>query len=279
LDLSTCLVRDGEIQPLLARFARLRHIVLDGSSLIRGSELREEDWAELGRVCALGGVRRAKDREAALRTWLEAHAESFAQPEVETAAEAEASAAKAAQAERRARKGRKGVASAKVMLRDSAVSGSGSSSKKGSGSAAQPTVPRIRVLPPFPTLRSLTTTASALVPPEDRPIVYESLALGWLEGIRQVRAHRTRLRTSWERGVRVMRFADLEHDDEEVIADSEEAFEGLVDIKMVGSSYIWEADEREYPSPVFCLAGADRKEEHPEGCAHSFAWQVWDNDA
>jgi len=108
--------------------------------------------------------------------------------------------------------------------------------------------------------------------------VYAYLERGWLDGVRQVRAVRERLRMSWERGVRVLRFATLEMDDEALVVDSEEAMEGLVDIKRSDADDVWKVDTLVHRSPVFCLAGSGEDSEHPHGCAHTHARQVWEDD-
>lgn len=267
LDLSTCNVLAAEVEPLVGRFARLRHLVLDGCSVLRGGA-DEADWSELGRACALGGVRRARERERKLKEWLEANAERLFPH-----AQAEQSTSQPnSQAPGKKRKGRRGIANATVSLRDQPST---------STSATRPklvAVPKIRVIPAYPTLQSFATTASAYVTPAMHPAIRDEFTQGWHEGIKMVHAVRARLRTSWNNGVRVMRIADLDELDG---ADGsktleEEGFDGLVDLSR--SEAEWAADDEVYECPVLCLAGTGRGSGHAKGCGHAVGWSVWDDE-
>ena len=113
LDLSTCSVLDAEIDSILARFATIRHLVLDRCAVLRG-DLREGEGGALGKRLALIGVRRARDREKALKAWLESQVvvadaiPSDGAPAVDQGA---------GPAERRPRPGRRGLATATISFR------------------------------------------------------------------------------------------------------------------------------------------------------------------
>lgn len=265
LDLSTCNILASEVEPLVARFPHLRHLVLDGCSVIRG-ELREADWAELGRSCALGGARRARERERKLKAWLEANAARAMPPD---AAQQGAGEPGTQLAERR-RKGRRGIANATITFREPAGSGSSSTQP-----AVKVAVPKIRILPVYPTLQSFATTTSMLVTDDIRPTIRSEFARGWSEGIKQVRAIRSRLRTSWNNGMRIMQIEDLDHTADGTTIE-EEGMDGLEDLSRTEAE--WAADDKTYECPVFCLAGPGRGRDHLPGCGHVVGWTVWDDE-
>jgi hypothetical protein len=104
LDISTCNILDNELDMILMRFPSLKHLLLDGCPLFRG----EGDWNDFGKRCALAGVRRAKQREKALKAWIEAS---------QAKANFDADENLPSQ-ERRAKRGRKGLATATISLRE-----------------------------------------------------------------------------------------------------------------------------------------------------------------
>lgn len=270
LDLSTCNVLASEVEPLVARFPRLRHLLLDGCTILRG-ETREADWVELGRACALSGVRRARERERKLKEWLEADAE-YAAPAPGLVHPG--TGPSSSQPAEKKRKGRRGIANATISLREQ-PSGSSSSSRSTNKRVA---VPKIRIVPAYPTLKSLSTTASAHVTQDMHPVIQDEFARGWSEGIKMVHAIRSRLRTSWNNGVRIMRIAGV--DETEGLSDSttgmeDESMDGLLDLSR--SEAEWAADDKVHECPVLCLAGPGRSKAHLPGCAHGVGWQVWDD--
>jgi hypothetical protein len=272
LDLSTCNILDGEVEPLIARFGRLRHLILDGCSVLRGGEFRESEWAELGRACALGGVFRAREREKKLKGWLEANAALFAVP-VTPAANAGQMGGNGTRIGEGRRRGRRGIATSTITLRDP-------SPNRNSASRLAPKVviPKIRVLPSYPTLRTFTTTAPAYIDEDLYPAIKHEFSRGWEEGLRQIRAIRIRLRTSWNNGMRVMRIFDLDDMDQSLLNGSmeEDGMDGLVDLMAEDS--VWLVDDRLFESPVFCLAGPGKKADHAIGCGHRLGWEAWDDD-
>lgn len=71
LDLSTANVVEADLDVVLARFTKLKHIILDYCPVLRSAEFQEEEWTALGKRCALAGVKRARDREKRLTAWLQ----------------------------------------------------------------------------------------------------------------------------------------------------------------------------------------------------------------
>lgn len=127
-------------------------------------------------------------------------------------------------------------------------------------------VPRVRILPPLPNLRTLSTTVAHWID-SSKEDVREEFERGWGEGLQQLAAVRARLRTSYGNGMRVVRFSD------EVEA-SEEGFDGLTDLENGDSDFKVEGLDRG-DCPVLCLAGPGRKDDHAEGCGHQVALTVW----
>jgi len=71
LDLSTSGVLESEVEMLLVQFTELNHIIVDDCLIFRG-DLQEGSWSALGKRLALIGVKRSREREKALKAWLEA---------------------------------------------------------------------------------------------------------------------------------------------------------------------------------------------------------------
>jgi hypothetical protein len=236
LDLSTCGLLDADVDMILMKYHALEHLVLDGCSMLRG-ELREGEWAAMGKRCALIGVKRAKEREKELRSSMEAHPRSSGEAAGSSAITAETTPA-------RARRGRRGLATATISLREREPRTYG------------PTVPtpspgmrpaaKVRVLPPLPTLRSLSTTLSPLVRADKYAMIRTEFEAGWAEGIAQLEVARARVRASAGNGVHVLEM----------------------------SSASAGAPEEERAAPVLCLVGAEAAE-HTTGCGHGVGQQIW----
>ncbi|KAJ7755044.1 hypothetical protein DFH07DRAFT_499637 [Mycena maculata] len=242
LDLSTCNVFGAELtDTILARLTKLKHLILDNGALLRG-EYHAEDWAVLGKGCALSGVKRTKDREKKLR-----------QARLETAP--------AAPAERRSRRGRRGVSTATISLRKSPTQES-----RVVGVVDTPTTTamrKVRLYPASPSLCSFATTLPPSVPPDKHAEIREQFEKGWFEGLSQLVEVRSRLYQSYRLGSTIMKFADVDEMD-----GSEEGLDGLVEVNS------WE-DDVDIKAPVLCLVGPARSEAHEAGCAHSVAWTIW----
>ncbi|KAJ7492223.1 hypothetical protein FB451DRAFT_1217457 [Mycena latifolia] len=246
LDLSTCNVFGAELtDTILARLTKLKHLILDNGALLRG-EYHAEDWAVLGKGCALAGVKRTKERERILR-----------QTRLETVP--------VAAQERRPRRGRRGVSTATVSLRASPPRDSRVVGVKDTPAANASR--KIRLYPASPSLCSFATTLPPSVPPEKHAEIRLQFEKGWFEGLSQLVDVRARLYQSYRLGSTIMRFADV---DEEIDDDeSDEALDGLIEVTS------WEDDVGMIKAPVLCLVGPGKSEAHEAGCAHSVAWMVW----
>ncbi|KIJ65046.1 hypothetical protein HYDPIDRAFT_39691 [Hydnomerulius pinastri MD-312] len=253
LDLSTCNIRLGDVEALIARFRHLKHLLLDGCSITRGESL-ESEWAAVGKTCALGTVKAAKEREKKLKTWLEAnaarsHLDGEAMPEQVVAAPAA----------RRIRPGRRGLATAAISLRDSPPRETTPVVR------ANGVIPKVRIVPSFPTIRSLSTTSNTFHKDKHDAIRAE-FSKGWDEGFAQLTAVRNRLYQSWKNGVRMVRIAGDQ--------GAEEGFEGLEDVDGE-SAFYGPASIDMRTAPVLCLAGSDPEVKHMDGCGHAAASCVW----
>ncbi|KDQ63148.1 hypothetical protein JAAARDRAFT_29150 [Jaapia argillacea MUCL 33604] len=257
LDLSTCNVNESDVVSILGRFTMLRHLVLDNCGVIRG-ELREGQWSDFGKSCATAAVKRAKDREKKLKTWLEiTHARTAGDVDANIRLQGGQVPTKAP------KRGRRGLATATISLR--------ASPPRDAVPLPIPVVndlraggkiPKIRILPSYPSLLSFTTTVRL----EDRrDVARAEFEKGWTEGLAQVASIRTRLRQSAMNGVRVMKFLE----DEQCMFE-----EGLEDLDDVEEED-WEVDIEKLKHPSLCLAGPDRQAEHFDGCGHYAAWGIW----
>ncbi|KAJ7017960.1 hypothetical protein C8F04DRAFT_1153694 [Mycena alexandri] len=242
LDLSTCNVFGAELtDTILARLTKLKHLILDSGSLLRG-EYHAEDWAVLGKGCALAGVKRTKERERKLR-----------QARLETVpVEAR---------ERRPRRGRRGVSTATISLRKSPTRESRVIGVIDTPAATA--LRKIRLYPASPSLCSFATTLPPSVPAEKHSEIREQFEKGWSEGLAQLVEVRSRLYQSFRLGSTIMKFTDVDESD-----GSDEGLDGLVEVND------WE-DEVAIKAPVLCLVGPGRSEAHEASCAHSVAWTVW----
>jgi hypothetical protein len=262
LDLSTTFVPGADLEAFAGRLRTVQALVLDGCSLVRAGAGGEDDWKAIGHVCATGDLRLARERERALRAWLERQAAleavSSAAGPAAPSTSANASSARARKPPK-ARKG--GPASLSAAMQGLAVSAD-----------AVLAIPKIRILPAYPTLRALATTVPFMA---DLPFdVAQALVAGWRDGVRIVHTTRVRLRTSMSHGTRVVRI--LEHHERglDTAEEDDKGMDGLKELSRVDDA--WAQDELEHPAPVFCLAGPSKQAEHPEGCAHRYAWEVWD---
>ncbi|KAJ8084784.1 hypothetical protein PM082_003561 [Marasmius tenuissimus] len=306
LDISTSSIPASSIPTILAKYPSIEHLTLDKSSLLPGELAVRNDggeWAALAKSFALAGAVKAQERQKKVDQWLERLREHES-GQVDTGA----ASTNVRTREKKARKGRKGLATATISLRkeDNAPAPPPIDLKKGRlgtprGPGGTTPVPissskRIRILPSLPTLRSFSTD---MVPPSFHPAAHDTAARdaliqtiqlkweeGWAEGISQLVRRRQLMRTSWRNGiVRTVRFAQVDElklgrgtDDDEAFGDTEEGFDGLVDVQQAedfdvdlsGQSVCGKA-------PVLCLAGNDAAESslHSDGCGHSAAREVW----
>ncbi|KAH8835056.1 hypothetical protein DL96DRAFT_1572684 [Flagelloscypha sp. PMI_526] len=302
LDLSSCNVLEGDVESLLTSFFHVEHLVLDSCAILKG-ELREGEWAALGKKCALVGVSRARAMEKRVKTMFELlYAQSLRGKGGDTG---HTSQQQQVQQTRRQRRGRRGVATATISLREPSNNDGSSSAALGLIPQNIPAgvIPKVRVLPPLPSLKTFCTTvggSSAVVLQQQiggpaQPILEDNgtahpatlashlrlkhafiraeFAKGWEEGMTQLNNHRLRLKGSWRlKSSRVMRFTSAleeeEREEDEVsripgLADILEDEEGMFELLDGGGNV---------ESPVVCLAGADKDSQHSEGCGHSVGW-------
>lgn len=240
LDLSTCRLLDADVDMILMKYHALEHLVLDGCSMLRG----EGEWAAMGKRCALIGVKRAKEREKELRASQERHPRSSG----ETAGGSAITAEETTPAIARARRGRRGLATATISLREREPRTYGPTVPTPS-SGMRPAA-KVRVLPPLPTLRSLSTTLSPLVRADKHAMIRTEFEAGWAEGMAQLEVARARVRASAGNGVHVLEMSSANSEHGASIAEEVRA------------------------APVLCLVGAEAAE-HTTGCGHGVGQQIW----
>jgi hypothetical protein len=262
LDLSTTFIPGADLDPVTSRLRKVQALVLDGCSLVRAGAGGEEEWKAVGHLCATGGLRLARERERILRGWLERQAALDAVSSATMVQSTASSSTAQASRTRKPAKARKGVASLVGGMQAMSVN-----------SDAVLVIPKIRVLPSYPNLLALSTTipfTTDILPFN----VAEALAEGWRDGIRILHTARVRLRTSLSHGTRVVRILEHHERDPGSTEGEDKGMDGLKELSRVDD--VWMEDDLEHPAPVFCLAGPDKKAEHPEGCAHRYAWDIWD---
>lgn len=109
LDLSSSAILENEIDLLLVQLPFLKHVVLDDCNIFRG-EQSPSDWRALGKRCALIGVQRSKEREKALKEYIELRDASRLMGEMNIAGGA-------VNEGRKVKPGRRGLATATLSFR------------------------------------------------------------------------------------------------------------------------------------------------------------------
>lgn len=279
LDLSTCDVRAVDVEAILGRFFKLEHLILDRCNLITQRELpeggSESQWADLGKVMALAGVKRMKDREKKIRVWLEATAVAANPGDAERTNQSTVSKAK---------KGRKGLATATISLRDKVEPEAPPAFAEGALTAAELGLTpdtKLRVLPPKPILSSIAISLPlhanvAQLGPVDIRAEFER---GWAQGISQLIAIRNRLKTSWYNGTaRVLQFEDTNTDDTMYEDDGDREY-GLLGLKEIDEEETFTLGLNGDRCPVLCLASVTQDTaEHVENCGHGVGRSAWNDD-
>ena len=273
LDLSTCAVLESELDILLVYFTSLQHIILDGCDFPRGN-LHDGEYKALGKRCALVGVRRAREKEKSLKSWME----SRIIPDTTNDGSTGGSIGPA----RKTKPGRKGLSTATISFRTPNTNLDPVtlleptlplSKEKDTVAKSKKVIPKIRILPPLPCLLSLSVTVPATIKTDDYPIIRGEFETGWAEGIAQLTVTRARMRTSAGNGVRVMRLVVHKGGNEEE-DEEEEGLEGLVDINPDDLD-AFETDNG-LQAPVLCFAGLNRhgELEHQSNCGHVISWEM-----
>ncbi|KAI0053467.1 hypothetical protein FA95DRAFT_1552521 [Auriscalpium vulgare] len=282
LDLSTCAVGEKDIYAALQRFRDLRHLIVDRSKLWRG-ERGAPEWQNLGRTMATAGAVLARQRERDLKRWLQQ--QLALQPPPEADEEGGEESEQAAQPPlpppppngkgkgKGKGKGRRGLATATISIRDRPSRKD--PAPRSSSSAAAPNLQRFHILPLAPSLRTISLSPPMHTPVASHAAIRADFARGWAEGLSTLSATRARLRTSWVKGTRLLRFAMLE-DDEFGLSDV--GYDGLVDV--LGDEDEQFASLVEGRVPVLCLAGSGEREgyDHAHGCGHRRAWNVFEDN-
>lgn len=266
LDVSTCGMIEAELDMILAHFRNLKHLIIDGCAVLR-ADIRQGEWAALGKRCALVGVKRARDREKELKAWMEERwieSHETLGSDIEPAQMVDLLSRTEP---RRQRPGRRGLATATISLRDHSAENSSQSSSPRShdDNTPKPVVPKTRILPFVPRLETLATTPSMGIEPSRRLAIHAEFEAGWGEGIAQLAVTRARMRTSARNGVRLLRFAE----DREMQNDY--GMEGLVDMDSRDEDTFTVALSS---APKLCLAGRGG-DEHVAGCGHTIARNIW----
>jgi len=277
LDLSRCSITDSDIDALLIRFDKLKHLVLDHCLNLGDWRLMSEDltwWSALGNRCALAGVKRAREREKSIKAWFEAQS-------------SENRSVSDQHLTYRSRPGRRGLATATISLRASTPS-PGDPTKNLQPWTKMGPLPKIHIIPSLPTLLSIST--SPLMVSDDIPAFSMEIQVsmivafknGWEDGLRVLRERRSRLATSFLRGTavgpkaRFLKFKDGKDRDEE-----EDGFEGLEDVEVGDEGAFLEAVDGDgtpisREPPILCFSGLRSKDEgHIDGCGHSIASGIW----
>lgn len=262
LDVSTSLMVEAEIETILMRFTTLRHLIADRCGMKRVDLLEVGEWVTIGKSCALAGVKRAKDREKKLKLWLEANARTALAHTAQAVGVDDGIVGLPGAA--RPRRGRRGLATATISLRDQEERG-GSLPPLSSNIQVE----RIRILPPSPSLVSLALSPSSHLPRDRYPDILTDFERGWNEGLAQLTAVRNRLRQSWQNGIRVVRFAQEG-------SSLEEGLDGLVDVPQGAEAGFH--DNANVGIPILCLAGPGRSDDHVAGCGHARGWDIWNDD-
>jgi hypothetical protein len=284
LDLSTCRIDHNDVGILIMRLPNLHTLTLDGCGTVHGGgEQAGEEWFALGRAVALAGHVRARNREKEIRAYYEKLVAEEKEKNVVNTNIAPVPASRA----KKAKKGRKGVATSTISLRDKpgastssqpraqpvpspATIGSKQDVEDEENSIDMAKLARVRILPFVAALQSIATTPSAHIPVSAYDTIRSEFERGWTEGITTLNAVRKRLRGS--RATPLMRYA--RPGEQEYGRESEFALEGLVDVK---DAEMEELQEGPWTLPTLCLAGPDKEGAHVDNCPHLRGWKVFDD--
>lgn len=194
------------------------------------------------------GVKRMRDREKELKEHLERETwAALSLGDAETPIQATV---------KKTKKGRKGLATATISIR-------GANEDRGSYASGRPKVPipAIRIIPPLPSLRSLSMYTTL---PARQFLIRQEFEEGWVEGFSLVLARIKQIRDSYRNGVRVVEFVE----------EGPIFGEGFSGLKDVGSEerFASLADTR-HEIPVLCLWSSC--DEHTPGCGHALSKNTW----
>ncbi|EAU92313.1 hypothetical protein CC1G_00532 [Coprinopsis cinerea okayama7 len=274
LDLSTSNVLEGEVDLILSHYKDLKHLLLDDCIILRG-ELGVGEWSAMGKRCAMAGARRAKECEKALTAWYERRT-------IAAFSGSDSSPAAMPEQARRPRRGRRGLATATISIRDDPPNPGPSRPPAGLPREA---LPRFKILPPIPSLRTLCATTSSSVHPDAYETIRSEFEAGWAEGIAQLAVRRARLRESAKLGTKILRFSE----GDTVPEVNEWEWNGMLayaashglelvdkaDLEAFDTLGYGSGDPKDIPTPILCLAGGEESALHVPGCGHSVVADLW----
>ncbi|EJT99497.1 hypothetical protein DACRYDRAFT_117737 [Dacryopinax primogenitus] len=196
LDLSTSTLTPADLRFVFIKFPRLQTLVLDHTAyfIACGKDGAAEEMREAGRVCAMWGVGRARDVEKEAKDWWAAEmakqartrdededAPSDVDPPLPVPGTAPDTGLR-----KTPKKGRRGIATATISLRDRPAAST-------SSTVSQPRITpgqiqtKFHVLPPLPSLQSIALgVTDRAITPALRATWASQFAQGWLEGRRRL---------------------------------------------------------------------------------------------
>ncbi|GJJ13506.1 hypothetical protein Clacol_007760 [Clathrus columnatus] len=265
LDLSSCAVHVSDLPLLINRFGKqLRHLILDDTNVCNGSIVGE--WEALGKAIALADVAPTRQREKLLKSWIDARSPSI------TAHDHGSSAVPDNQITR-SKRGRKGLATPTISLRQSSDDTSNSviiRSQPISFEGIQHLTGKIRLVPMASHIQSICINQLSSGMEES---ARSEFAKGWLDGLRQLHATWARLQQSQSNGTRLFRFGSSQ---------------SLTEIGPLGQDKFWDhmtLSSSFNSPPLLCFSGAIKKRTemnehhslpiHPNGCGHQDSADVW----
>ncbi|GJE85891.1 hypothetical protein PsYK624_019700 [Phanerochaete sordida] len=278
LDISTTTINEKELERLLSRLYRLKHLIMDGCPIIsqRADALEAEgaeelrQWASLGMVLATSGsITLSKAREQRFKMWLQTQAPP--PPPEPTAEESTA---------RQKKGGRRGLATATISLRKSPPKTTVPLPTAGPSATLpddEPLPEKIYVIPPLPMIKTLAVTAPMVSP--DRPDfdanrakVLQEFERGWAQGMQKILGRRRMLRGTWTRKAAIYKVIP----GEALSVDDDRANDVMYELEQVRS--FDDFDMTPPPAPVLCLVGPGKSKNHPEGCPHRLAWDWYQDE-
>ncbi|CCA69983.1 hypothetical protein PIIN_03923 [Serendipita indica DSM 11827] len=308
LDLSTTSITLPALSQLLSHYHMLEHLIIDDTGLIPlsvstpglANGAQGEWFVELGRTCALAGMKGAREREKILKEAADTRREMIISSDGTKPAVSETHArnnldsdsttsssvttSTAVPVEKMAKKGRRGVSTAPFSIREKKIKSATTASKLNilsnptTQQGAERAIVRLqkaRILPAIPALRSLCLTLhrGATFNLHQQHLWQEEFSRGWKEGCHVVFGARKRLYTSLKNGLVYLYHAvhPDDHDDEPREQSIHEVdmpeLDGLQAVTSQGLE--GESDGlNESIVPILCF-GAMKGSEHSEGCGHS----------
>ncbi|KZT55651.1 hypothetical protein CALCODRAFT_556344 [Calocera cornea HHB12733] len=195
LDLSTTSLTPAELRMVFVKFPRLKHLVLDhtGFFIGCGRDGTAEEIREAGRICAMWGVGRSRDVEKEAKDWwaTQMMKQNGARDGNDSApSDADQPApgpARDTGARKAPKKGRRGIATATISLREHTSASSSSSAVLPARGTPGQIQTKFHVLPPLPSLQTIALgVVERGITPALRTSWESDFAQGWLEGRRRL---------------------------------------------------------------------------------------------